>query len=73
MKKITNPKFELNEDSILRSNKLALIFWSLIQNNIASTAMFCVCILIDFILQLIMIICIYKEFDTIPINIQNLI
>eukprot|EP00347_Sterkiella_histriomuscorum_P020578 403337267 len=52
----------------IRSNKIALIFWAMINNNVITTAVFSFMLILDYVFQMLIIFCIYNEFEAIPID-----
>lgn len=55
-----------------RHIKLALISWAFINNNMISTPLYTIFILLDYTLQLLIILCLYQTFNAIDLDFTNI-
>ena len=60
------------KDIIPRAHRLSLVAWALIYNSIVTPFIYIIMVMIDFTLQLMMILCIYAKFDSISFKLDGL-
>lgn len=59
-----------NKEKVDKRNKIALIIWALIHNNIASASIYIIAMIIDFVIQLMLLLGIYKSANVLPFEVS---
>ena len=64
---------EIYKDYQKRKNKISLVMWLMINNNLVTRNIFLIMMVFDFVVNFIIMLCIYSQVNSIPLLSQSLI